>query len=192
MFSIDKLARELLNATNRFRYEVSDSFVEFTAQKLRLYGGFSAWVNDGPRSVSSNVVTNEGILTALGILFHAGTPISSWYIAPFSSTSTPTGTITGATFTSALTEFTAYSQSTRVVWATDAASGTSITNTTTPATFTINADNSDVYGAGLLSTSAKSDTTGKLYAAAQFSAPKLDMATNDQLFVTYSAGLTSA
>lgn len=190
--SIQKLAQEIYAATERYAYEVAEHFVEFPRQKLRLYGGFTAWVNDGPRSVSANVVTNEGILTALGILFHAGTPISSWYIAPFSSSSVPTGTITGATFTSALTEFTAYSQSTRVVWATDAASGTSITNTTTPATFTINADSSDVYGAGLLSTSAKSDTTGKLYAAAQFSAPKLDMASGDQLFVTYSAGLTSA
>lgn len=189
----NKLARELFRAARNFRYEIDgNQHVFFPIQKVHAYGGFTAWVNDGPKSFTPNVVTNEGILAALGILFHAGTPISSWYIAPFSSSSTPVGTITGATFTSTLTEFIAYSQSTRVVWATDAASGTSITNTTTPAQFSINANSSNVYGAGLLSTSAKSDTTGKLYAAAQFSAPKLNMASGDNLYVTYSAGLTSA
>jgi hypothetical protein len=188
-----KLYDELARAVRNRRFEQTEAGVLFSQAKLVAFGAFQAWTSRDPvRTCGPNVVTNEGILTALEILFHAATPVSAWYIAPFSSTSTPTGTITGANFTAQLTEFTAYDEATRVLWATDAASGTSIANTTTPATFTISTNLSDIYGAGLMTNSAKSNTTGKCYAAAQFSAPKLDMADGDILYVTYSAGLTSA
>lgn len=191
MSDIGKLGRELARAVRNRRYEQSEGGVLFPQAKLLVHGVFTTWVNDGPKDYGPNVVTNEGITAALDILFHAGTPVASWYIAPFSSTSSPTGSITAANFTATLTEFTAYDESTRVQWQTGTA-GLTISNSGTPATFTINANNSDVYGAGLLSVAAKSATTGKCYAAAQFASPKLDMADNDILYVVYTAGFTSA
>lgn len=186
-----QLGSELARAVRNRRYEQTENGVLFPEAKLIAAGVFTAWVNDGPKDVSPNVVTNEGINSALGILFHAGAAPAAWYIVPFSGTGVPASTITAANFNGQLTEFTAYSESTRPQWVTAAASGTSIT-ASAPAQFTISADSSNVYGAALTTISTKSATAGVMYAAAQFTAPKLAMGTGDVLYVTYSASFTSA
>lgn len=188
---IEMLGRELARAVRNGKMEQTDQGVLFPEAGLILSGAFSAWVNDGPKTISPNVVTLEGITLALNVLFKSSsvTAPAAWYIAPFSGTGTPAGSVTGANFTSGLTEFTAYNESARVTWPTVLTTTQTITQAA-PSAFTINAASSNVYGAALLTTAAKSDTTGRCYAAAAFAAPKLAMAIGDVLYVTYSAAMT--
>jgi hypothetical protein len=64
-----------------------------------------------------------------------------------------------------------------------------ITNSASRATFTMNATKT-VYGAFLVSASAKSATTGTLMAAAKFSTSKA-VVDNDELLITYAFGASS-
>lgn len=131
-----------------------------------------------------NIVVNEGLNSLLGIYFHGDTQITTWYIGVFEGNYTPVATVTAATITSASTESTAYDETTRVEYNEAAAASQSITNSANKATFTFNATKT-IYGAFLVSASAKSATTGTLFSAARFSASKSVVAA-DQLLLTYT------
>lgn len=133
-----------------------------------------------------NDITNEGKNTIFEVFFHDGTQIasSSWFIGLISNSgfSALAAADTMASH-SGWTEFTGYSQSTRVAWGPGAAASQSITNST-PATFDINASGT-VKGIFVTSNSTKSGTTGKLWATALFSAD-VPVNNGDQLKVTYT------
>ena len=131
-----------------------------------------------------NLVVNEGLNAVLNIMFHGDTQITTWYIAPFEGNYTPVATVTAATITAASTECTAYDEATRQSYDEAAASSQSITNSASRATFTFNATKT-IYGAFLVSASAKSATTGTLMSAARFSSSK-SVVDNDQLLLTYT------
>lgn len=189
--NISKLGNELARAVRNRRFEQTESGILFPEAKSIVSGVFCSWVNDGPKDISPNVVTNEGITLALGVLFHSVAAPAAWYIAPFSSSSVPAASITAANFTANLTEFVNYTPAFRQQWVTAAASGTSIT-ASAPASFTISAGPSNVYGAALLTSNVQNGVTGSSYAAAQFATAKLAMGVGDILYVTYSASLTSS
>jgi len=155
---------------------------------LRLGGKFIVeHVRDGEiieRSEDHNLVVNEGLNAILDIMFHGSTQVTTWYIGLFEANYTPVATVTAATITSASTECTAYDESTRVAYNEAAASSQSTTNSANKATFTFNATKT-IYGAFLVSASAKSATSGTLFSAAQFGSSK-DVVDNDQLLVTYT------
>jgi hypothetical protein len=138
---------------------------------------------------SPNLVTNEGLNSVLGVYFHGDTQITTWYIGLFEGNYTPVATVTAATITSAATESTAYDEATRVEYNEAAAASQSITNSANKATFTINATKT-IYGAFLVSASAKSATTGVLLSAARFGSSK-SVVDNDQLLVTYTFAASS-
>lgn len=131
-----------------------------------------------------NLVVNEGLNSILDIMFHGSSQITTWYIGIFEGNYTPVSTVTAATITSASTECTAYDESTRVAYNEAAASSQSITNSANKATFTINATKT-IYGAFLVSASAKSATSGTLFSAARFGSSKSVVST-DQLLLTYT------
>lgn len=131
-----------------------------------------------------NIVVNEGLNSLLGIMFNAVTQISPWYIAPFEGNYTPVATVTAATITAASTECIAYDEATRQEYVEAAAASQSITNSANRATFTFNATKT-IYGAFLVSASAKSATTGTLFSAARFASSK-SVVDNDQLLLTYT------
>lgn len=131
-----------------------------------------------------NIVVNEGLNALLDIMFHGSTQITTWYIGVFEANYTPVSSVTAATITSASTESTAYDEATRVAYNEAAASGQSITNSANKATFTFNATKT-IYGAFLVSTSAKSATTGTLFSAAAFASAK-SVVDDDQLLLTYT------
>lgn len=137
-----------------------------------------------------NLVVNEGLNSVLGIMFHGDTQISTWYLGLFEGNYTPVATVTAATITAASTECTAYDESTRVEYNEAAAASQSITNSANRATFTFNATKT-IYGAFLVSASAKSATTGTLFSAARFSTAKSVVST-DQLLLTYTFAAASA
>lgn len=136
-----------------------------------------------------NLVTNEGLNSILGVVFHGDTQITAWYIGLFEANYTPIATVTAATITSASTESTAYDEATRVAYDEAAAASQAITNAASRATFTMNATKT-IYGAFLVSASAKSATTGTLMAAAKFSTAKA-VVDNDELLITYAFAASS-
>ena len=149
-------------------------------------------VRDGQvidRWSDKNLIVNEGLNHALGGLFNGATQIGTWYIGLFEANYTPVASVTAATITSASTECIAYDEATRVAYVEAAPASQSITNSASKATFTINATKT-IYGAFLVSASAKSATSGTLFSASQFSASK-SVVDNDQLLVTYTINASS-
>jgi hypothetical protein len=145
---------------------------------------------------SKNIVTDEGLNHMLNATLHGTTQVSTWYIGLFEGNYTPVAGNTMAAFPAAATESIAYNEATRVEWdeADDGATAKVITNGTgtgaTKATFTITATKT-MYGAFLASSSAKSATTGTLFAASRFAAPRAVVA-NDQLLITYTVQAQSS
>lgn len=141
------------------------------------------------RDISSNIVTTEGLNHILSIVLAGGTQVTTWYVAPFEGNYTPVAGLTAATFTAAATECTAYDESARVAYVEAAPSGGVITNSASRAVFTINASKT-LYGAALLSASAKSSTSGVCLAAARFSSSRA-VVDNDEVACSYTLTLTS-
>ena len=137
-----------------------------------------------------NMVVDEGLDSLLNVYMHGDTQITTWYIGIFEGNYTPVSTVTAATITSASTECTAYDETTRQEFVEAAASSQSITNSASVATFTFNATKT-IYGAFLVSASAKSATSGTLFSAARFAASKSVVST-DQLNLTYTFTAASA
>lgn len=164
------------------------------ANKLLAQGKFIVehWRKGDLIDVSEdrNLVVNEGLNTMLDIMFHGATQITTWYIGLFEGNYTPVATVDASTITAASTESTAYDEATRQEYVEAAASSQSITNTASKATFTINATKT-IYGAFLASASAKSATSGKLFAASRFTSSKA-VVDDDQLLVTYQIDLSSS
>jgi hypothetical protein len=130
-----------------------------------------------------NIITNQGLDYILGAALTGVTPFTTWYVAPFQGNYVPVATDTAATIVANATETTAYTASTRVVW-TGVEATQQATNSASVATFTFNAPNT-IYGAMLISSSAKSSVSGTLLSAAQFATPKT-VANTDQLLFTYT------
>lgn len=133
-----------------------------------------------------NDITNEGKNTLFEVMFHDGTQIaaSSWFIGLISNSGYSALAATDVMNSHAgWNEFTGYSQTTRVAWGPGAAASQSITNGS-PATFDINSSGT-VKGVFVTSNSAKSGTTGKLWATALFNAD-VPVSNGDQLRATYT------
>lgn len=130
-----------------------------------------------------NIIVNQGLNHFLGVEFTGVTQITQWYVAPFEGNYVPVATDTAATIVANATECTAYTASTRVAYIGTAGSQ-QVTNSASVATFTFNATKT-IYGAFLISSSAKSSVSGTLISAAQFVTPKTVDST-DQLLFTYT------
>lgn len=165
------LKNELRRALRSFRYERTENGVFFPASRFLFGGVFTCRVDDGPLMVGHNAIALQFVDLMLNVTLGNASAPSAWYIAPFTGSTTPTTALTAATFTSTQTEYTAYTQAARQTWTSNGAStAESMTNTTAPASFTIGAGGATITGAGMLSASAKSATTGTLAAAGLFSA----------------------
>jgi hypothetical protein len=183
---------EALRRLSNGQYEVLDGgAILVPAMGLKFAGHWETQVGDAPWALDPNIVVDEGILHILTVALAQGTANSAFYIAPFGGNITPANTLTAATFTATATEFTNYDETTRVLWAKDAAAANAIGNNTTPAVFTISTGGGTIRGAGLISISTKSATTGKLVAAARFAADKV-MTAGEELRIKYIISGTSS
>jgi len=146
------------------------------------------WVMDG-----KNLVVNEGLQDMNTQYFKGATYSATWYIGLYgaASANNPLATDTAASHPG-FTEIVPYSNATRPA----ASFGTAttadpsiITNSASPASFTINAT-ATVGGAFLISDSTKSGTAGVLFSASDFAAPgDRTVASGDTLNVTYTFSL---
>ena len=144
---------------------------------------------------SKNLVVNAGLAYMAGSALTSVTQITSWYIGLYGAGASNTPAA-GDTMSShaGWTEVVPYSNATRVaatfVTATTA-NPSVVTNSASPASFTINAT-STVGGAFLTSSSTKSGTTGTLFSAADFSSPgDRSVVSGDVLSVTYTFSLSA-
>lgn len=147
-------------------------------------------------SVSHNLVVNVGLQDMNAKYFSGSAYTAAWYIGLYgaAASNTPAAADTMSSH-AGWTEVIAYSQATRVA-ATFGTATTAdpsvISNSASPATFTINATTT-VGGAFLTTGSAKSGTTGTLFSASDFAAPgDRSVVSADTLTVTYQFSLDAA
>ena len=144
------------------------------------------WVAETP-----NLVVNVGLQYMAGSALTSTAQITTWYLGLI----TGPGVTTNAADTMSSkgwTEFTGYSNSTRVAPTLTAATNANpsvVTNSGSPANFNINATGT-VGGAFLTSGSAKGGTTGTLFSEKAFSAPgDRSVVSGDIIAVTYTFSL---
>lgn len=186
-----ELKARIRKALDKHRYEVTEGGLLLPYERLLVGGRFDLHVNGVKVDETPNIVVNEGLDALLDIMFHGGTQIPTWYVGIFSGNVTPLATWTAANVTANSTEFTNYTETTRQEWAEAAVSGQSITNTASRAAFTIGVGGGTLYGAFLVSSSVKSGTSGKLFAATRFASSRAVVET-DVLNVGYTLSAASA
>jgi hypothetical protein len=184
-----KVQASLLRALRNGKFERTPDGLLLPRERLMLRGLFVTSLNGGPEQYDPNLVVTEGQNHLLNVTLRNQAASPSWYVALFKGNVTPSASWTAANFSANATEFTSYSEPTRPQWVPSAASGGSIDNLASKATFTITA-NDTVYGGALLSASTKSGTTGVLMAATLFSKARAVQA-GDQLQVGYQLTITS-
>lgn len=140
-----------------------------------------------------NLVVNVGLQYMAGVALTSTSQITTWYLGLI----TGPGVTTNAADTMASkgwTEFTGYSNSTRVSPSFTAATNANpsvVTNSGSPANFTINASGT-VGGAFLTSNDTKGGTTGTLFSEKAFSSPgDRSVVSGDILAVTYTFSLSA-
>lgn len=142
------------------------------------------------REETRNIVTTEGLNRILDVMFHATTQTPTWYCGLVESNTTPTAAMNYDV--PVFTESTAYDEATRPAYVEAAASGGSMTNSASPAVFTISATKT-MYGAALFSIDTKGDHTpganNVLYCYALFASSR-SVVDNDTINLTYT--ITSA
>ncbi len=163
---------EIARALANFSYEkMEDGRLFFSRAGAALGGVFSYRVDGGAMIIGNNTVVNEALNDILNVYFCGASQRTAFYIAPFINNVTPVATLTAATFASTQGEFTNYTEATRPVWTFDAApTAQNVTNSAAPGRCTIGTGGGTVRGAGLITNSVKSATTGVLVAAAKFDA----------------------
>ena len=138
-----------------------------------------------------NLVVNAGLQYMAGTSLTSTTQITSWYLGLITGPSVTTSA-TDTMASHGWTEFTGYSNSTRVAASFTAATNANpsvVTNSSSVASFTINATGT-VGGAFLTSGSAKSGATGTLFSEKAFSSPgDRSVVSGDILSVTYTFSL---
>ena len=146
---------------------------------------------------SKNLVVSAGLQYMAGTGLTSVTQITTWYLGLITGPGSGTTFIAGDTMAThaGWTEYVNYSNATRVT-ATFATATTAtpsvVTNTASPAVFTINGAGGVVAGAFLTSGSAKSGTTGTLFSEADFGSPgDRTVVSGDTLSVTYTFSLTA-
>lgn len=135
------------------------------------------------RDTIENIVVNAGLDYALDAALSGGTPITSWFLGLTDGTPTVAAGDTMASH-AGWVEVTAYDEATREAWTDAGPSSQSVSNSGSPAQFTISADSTTVGGAFLASVSTKGGTTGTLYAAGAFTAGDKSLDDGDTLDVT--------
>jgi hypothetical protein len=120
-----------------------------------------------------NLVPAEGIAYFLNTGMKGGSAITNWYLGLFSANVTPAANWTAANFVASATEIVSgtegYTQASRPAWISGAVSGGKVSNSGSPARFTIACSTTlNVAGAALLSASAKGAVTGTLVSATRY------------------------
>jgi hypothetical protein len=143
------------------------------------------------RDVIHNLVVNVGLDHLLDVALSGGTPDTTWFVGLTDGTPTVAAADTMASH-SGWVEVTAYDEANRVPWVEAGVSSQVITNSASPAVFTISSDSTTIGGAFLAADNTKGGSSGILMAAGAFSAGDKTLDDNDTLDVTLSITASSS
>lgn len=187
-----KVRQELLRALRGFKYERNDKGLFFAGSRLQFGGVFGSSVDGGPMAYGHNSFAGEGLNAMLDAFLSQGQQPTGLYLAPFTNNVSPTSALGAATFASTQGEYAGYTQGVRQQWVSNgAAVNQTKSNSNAPAQFTVGATAATVYGAGLLTVSTMSATTGVLVAAGLFGTAN-SLNSGSVLSVEYNLTATAA
>lgn len=119
-----------------------------------------------------NLIPVEGINYLISAGLKGGTPITNWYVGLYEGAYTPVPGDTAAAFTTAATELTAYSETTRQALTLGAVANGTSDNTASLAAFTGTTNGKLAQGGFISSAPTKGAASGTLISAVKFSSPK--------------------
>ena len=137
-----------------------------------------------------NIVVDVGCNDVLDKYFKGSTYTAAHYVGLIAESPTIVAGDTMASH-SGWTEVTAYSEGARQTLTMGTVAAKSASNTLSKAVFTINSDSTVVAGAFVATNSTKGGTTGTLYGAGTFTAPRT-LQSGDTLSVTVTATAAAA
>ncbi len=193
---LQKHAKEFARYLRNNQYEVDDQGgVVFAKAAARGAGVYVHSVNGADEQTSENNLPDEGLIYLLNVGLNNATKLTAWYLALYAANYTPLAGLTAASFPATASEITSgtegYSESTRQVWTPTTPTTPLIDNLANKAAFTIvTASSLTVYGAALLSESAKGAVTGKIMSATKFTASRT-LYNTDTFNLAYRVSLTS-
>lgn len=193
--NLGRFAAAAARAIQSLAYDLTDDGRIYLRREKAFVGGVfrhahaPAGGEFGPWAIDPNRLVTEGLVYLLNAALAGQSQISQFHIAPFAGNVSPQAGWTGANFANQATEFTAYTNATRLPWNVTPAAGTAAVGNTAAlaaATMTFAAGGPHtVYGLGLLEASAKNAATGPLIAATRFAAPRSNMQPGDRLALEY-------
>lgn len=139
----------------------------------------------------TNLVVNTGLDHMLDATLSAGSQITDWFIGLIDDSPTidPGDTMSSH---AGWSEVTAYDEATRPQWSDGGVSNQTVSNSGTPAEFTISANGTGIGGAFLASNSTKGGTTGTLFSATAFTGGDKTLGDDDVLRVVVSYSIAVA
>lgn len=188
------LLKTILRQVAKRKYEKTEDGGVYVPSLQGLVKGEFVFERNGEEAVvARNTITDEGILHILGTSVGGDAQIVNYYIAPFAGNVTPQATWTAANFASTATEFTNYDEGARVAWTPAAAAAAAIDNYASKATFTVGAGaQTTIWGAGILSASTKSSTSGVLIGAVKLGTAKSGLEDGETVSIGYRLTLANA
>lgn len=137
-----------------------------------------------PWSVDPNLVVTEGLAYLLNAALRSQPQVATFYLGVFAGNYTPIASDTAANIATNSQEFADYTAATRIAWNIGSVANNRVSNSANTAVFTVNSATS-IYGAFLVSESAKQSGSGILIAASRFAARRDLTLANDELIVQY-------
>ena len=184
------MKEQLVKAILDGRFEETEMGLFFPRERVMVAGRFAYNKKGEPEEFSDNLVVTQGRDYLAGVALNSVTPITSWFVAPFTADVTVQATWTAANFTANSTETTGYESATRPAWVGGSVASGAVNSFAAKAEIKATSDGVIIRGAGLVSNSAKSATTGTLLGASKFpSAKTLD--TDEILEVGYGLSVTA-
>jgi hypothetical protein len=143
---------------------------------------------------SRNLIVDQGVMKALGVMFFTDAKIATWYLTLFSGSTTPGATVTAANMASVLGEITSttegFSNATRPAFVTAAPAANIISNVASQAAFNIVATTSiTATGGALISDSARGGASGFLWSAGLFTPAPRVLYTGETFDLGYQTSL---
>lgn len=162
------VARNVLDG----HFEATERGLFVPASRVMISGIFVYSKRGEEDEYTANLVVTEGLNYLVGVALKATTPITTWYIAPFTGDVTVQATWTASNFTANSSETTAYASATRPTWVGGSVTAGAVNSFVTKAEIKSTTNGLVIRGAAMISNSQKSDTTGTLLGASKFSSAK--------------------
>lgn len=157
----------------RFRPDGEGGIILFDDKRLHGEYFYRPRPDVNELAFSPNLIVDQGIMQALGVMFYTDSKIANWYLTMFSGATTPTANLTASNAPATLDEITSttegFSNTTRPAWTPSAPAANVINNDASMATFNIVATTSiNATGGMLVSSDVRGGTGGVLWSAGLF------------------------